>query len=174
MRKKSPKPHAGDYKVGKGRPPRSTRWTSGQSGNPRGRPRGSKNLVTILADALNEKLEIQERGKTRPVTAREAIVRRIVHEALKGNLKGKVISRRPTWCSITIENRRPTLAPKQQTSKRSILKTSLARSGRNELLMHILNVYWSRGKSRCRAKLCPRRNSGPCIRACPGGFQRPS
>ena len=87
MRKKSPKPHAGDYKVGKGRPPRSTRWKSGQSGNPRGRPRGSKNLVTILADALNEKLEIQERGKTRPVTAREAIVRRIIHEALKGNLK---------------------------------------------------------------------------------------
>jgi len=76
-----------DYQIGKGRPPVERRWKPGQSGNPRGRPRGAKNLATFLAEALNEKIRIQERGRIRPITAREAIVKKIVHEALKGNLK---------------------------------------------------------------------------------------
>jgi Family of unknown function (DUF5681) len=87
MRKKSPKQQSGNYEVGKGRPPRSTRWKPGQSGNPKGRPKGAKNLATIFNDALNQKFDIQEKGKTRKITAREGIVRRLVHEALKGNIK---------------------------------------------------------------------------------------
>ena len=65
-----------DYEIGKGRPPVNTRWRPGQSGNPRGRPRGSKNLINFLAEALNEKIQIQERGKLRPITAREAIIKK--------------------------------------------------------------------------------------------------
>jgi hypothetical protein len=84
---KSSKQHSGTYKVGKGRPPRWTRWKPGQSGNPKGRPKGAKNLATIFNDALNQIFEIQEQGKTRKITAREAIVRRVINEALKGNIK---------------------------------------------------------------------------------------
>ena len=43
-----------DYDVGYGKPPRHTRFKKGQSGNPRGRPSGSKNLATVLSEALNE------------------------------------------------------------------------------------------------------------------------
>ena len=43
-----------DYEVGYGKPPRHTRFTKGQSGNPRGRPPGAKNLKTLLSEALNE------------------------------------------------------------------------------------------------------------------------
>lgn len=87
MRRKPPKQRSRDYEVGKGRPPLSTRWKPGQSGNPKGRPKGSKNLATIFNDALKQTLQIQENGKTRKITAREGIVRRLVNEALKGNIK---------------------------------------------------------------------------------------
>lgn len=87
MRNKLSERHSGNYEVGKGRPPRATRWKPGQSGNPKGRPKGAKNLATIFNDVLNQKIEIQEKGTTRNITAREGIVRRLVHEALKGNTK---------------------------------------------------------------------------------------
>ena len=41
-----------DYEVGYGKPPRHTWFKKGQSGNPRGRPCGSKNLKTLLSEAL--------------------------------------------------------------------------------------------------------------------------
>ena len=43
-----------DYDVGYGKPPRHTRFQKGQSGNPRGRSCRSKNLKTLLSEALNE------------------------------------------------------------------------------------------------------------------------
>ena len=74
-------------KLGRGRPPRSARWKPGQSGNRKGRPKGAKNFKTILEEALNQPLQFQENGRTRKITAREAIVRRFVNHALKGDLK---------------------------------------------------------------------------------------
>jgi hypothetical protein len=91
MRKKTSKRHSGAYEVGKGRPPLSTRWKPGQSGNPKGRPKGAKNLATIFDDALNETFEIQVKGKTRKVTAREAIVWKLINEALRGNIKATAV-----------------------------------------------------------------------------------
>ena len=43
-----------DYAVGYGKPPRQTQFKKGQSGNPNGRARGSKNLATLIMAALNE------------------------------------------------------------------------------------------------------------------------
>jgi uncharacterized protein (UPF0216 family) len=60
-----------DYKVGYKKPPLHTRFQKGQSGNPRGRPRGSKNFSTLLADALNEPVVVTEDGRRRKISKRE-------------------------------------------------------------------------------------------------------
>jgi len=44
-------------------------------------------MMTILNDALNQTLEIQDRGKIRKITAREGVAKRLVNEALRGNLR---------------------------------------------------------------------------------------
>ena len=68
-----------DYEVGYGKPPHHTRFMKGQSGNPRGRRCGSKNLRTLLSEALNEPVTITENGRRRKITKREAIVREVVN-----------------------------------------------------------------------------------------------
>ena len=60
-----------DYKVGYKKPPLDSRFQKGQSGNPRGRPRGSKNFSTLLADALNEPVVVTEDGRRRKISKRE-------------------------------------------------------------------------------------------------------
>jgi hypothetical protein len=75
------------YKVGKGRPPVATRWKPGQSGNPKGRPKGSENTSTLFGRLLNGKVEITENGKTRKISGRAAIVRTVFIRALRGDQK---------------------------------------------------------------------------------------
>jgi hypothetical protein len=59
----------------------------GQSENSKGRPKGARNLATIFYEALHQKLEIRERGRLRQVSALEAMVKKLINEALKGNIK---------------------------------------------------------------------------------------
>ena len=44
-----------DYPVGYGKPPAESRFQKGQSGNPGGRPRGTKKLVTLLGEVLSQR-----------------------------------------------------------------------------------------------------------------------
>ena len=76
-----------DYEVGYGKPPRHTRFRKGQSGNPRGRPSGSKNLKTLLNEALNERVVVTEEGGRRNITKREAIVTQLVNRSATADLR---------------------------------------------------------------------------------------
>src|SRR6266849_6653289 len=64
MSKRPPKDRSENpsYEVGYGRPPRETQFVKGRSGNKNGRPKGSKNLGTILNEAGRQLVEVTENG----------------------------------------------------------------------------------------------------------------
>jgi len=74
-------------KAGPGKPPRHTRFKPGQSGNPKGRPKGSKNFATILQQQLTKKITITVDGKPRRMTVQEVIARRLATDSMKGTTK---------------------------------------------------------------------------------------
>ena len=73
------------YEVGYCKPPIHTRFKPGQSGNPSGRVKGSKNLKTLFHQILNEQIPLQDGTQTKKVTKAEALMRRLVIAALKGD-----------------------------------------------------------------------------------------
>lgn len=76
-----------DYEVGYGKPPRHTRFQKGQSGNPRGRPGGSKNLATLLSEALDERVAVVENGRRKRISKREAVIAQLVNQSAKADLR---------------------------------------------------------------------------------------
>lgn len=76
-----------DCKVGYCNPPKHTQYKKGQSGNPAGRPKDSRNIKTVLRDVLREKVLIKEDGKELWVTKQEAIVRRLTVKSMNGGEK---------------------------------------------------------------------------------------
>jgi hypothetical protein len=76
-----------DYPVGYGKPPPHTRFAKGQSGNPRGRPPGAKNMKTLLTKPLNELVVVTDNGGRRKVSKREAIITQLVNRSAKADFK---------------------------------------------------------------------------------------
>lgn len=74
------------YEIGFGKPPKHSRFRKGLSGNPKGRPRGKRNLATVLERTLQEKIVINENGERRTVTKLEAAVKQLVNKAAAGDL----------------------------------------------------------------------------------------
>jgi hypothetical protein len=73
--------------VGYGRPPVEHQFKPGQSGNKRGRPKGSKNEATILNELLSRKININQNGKTRRISVLEGMLLKFAEDALRGNPK---------------------------------------------------------------------------------------
>jgi hypothetical protein len=75
------------YEVGFGKPPRSTKFKSGQSGNPQGRPKGAKNFATALEEETSAPVTVIENGKRRRIPKRRAIAKLLVNKAATGDLR---------------------------------------------------------------------------------------
>jgi len=80
-----------NYLVGYGKPPQHSRFQKGRSGNPSGRPRGRKNMATLLNDALNGSVIVVENGRRKRITKREAIVTQLVNKSASADLKATQI-----------------------------------------------------------------------------------
>ena len=94
-----------DYEVGRGKPPRSSQFKPGQSGNPGGRKKGSRNFRTIVLEVLDSEIELTEGGRTRRVPMIEALMLRQVQEGLRGHLRAidSLIDRYERYASQEVE-----------------------------------------------------------------------
>jgi len=78
---------APNSRVGYRSPPEATRFRKGVSGNPRGRPKGSLNVATVLTRTLRETVVINENGLRKTVTKLEAALKQLVNKAAAGDLR---------------------------------------------------------------------------------------
>lgn len=77
----------GPHKVGYGNPPKHGQFQKGQSGNPKGRPAGSKNLKTELEEELLEKIVITESGTPKNVSKQRAMIKALMAKAVQGDTR---------------------------------------------------------------------------------------
>lgn len=85
----------GGYEVGFGKPPKETRFRKGQSGNPRGRPKGAKTKPDVMHNRLQEIVlreayrEVPLREGTREIRVpiATAVMKSIAVNAARGNIR---------------------------------------------------------------------------------------
>lgn len=68
-------------------PPKSGQFKPGKSGNPKGRPKGSKNLKTLIMNEAHELVEIVEKGEKKVMSQLHVMVAQLRNKAMGSDLK---------------------------------------------------------------------------------------
>jgi len=71
--------------VGRGNPPKDSQFRPGKSGNYKGRPKGSKNIATLLMEAASDQVVATIEGKPRRITKAQATTMQLATQAAKGD-----------------------------------------------------------------------------------------
>jgi len=72
--------------VGYGKPPKSRQFRAGQSGNPKGRPKGSRNLLTIIQKDGEQRVRVSGSSGSRLVTKKKLVISQVGNKAAQGDL----------------------------------------------------------------------------------------
>lgn len=85
---KASQPNSGHTSpAGYGKPPVHAQFKPGRSGNPKGRPKGLRNIRSVIEEALNQRITIREGDRTRSLTKLDGVILTMITGALKGNPK---------------------------------------------------------------------------------------
>jgi hypothetical protein len=73
-----------EYEVGYRRPPRHSRFKKGQSGNARGKTRGTKSIATLFKQALLATVPVIQNGRQTKPTKLWFILAQLINQAVRG------------------------------------------------------------------------------------------
>lgn len=120
-----------DYEVGYGKPPKSTRFKKGQSGNPNGRPKGAKNIETLLRERLYRKVTISENGRRKQIPAVDAVFATLVKSSLEGDSRAlnQLLKLLPLAAADGPSGDETTVAPDMDATDEAILRDFFENGG---------------------------------------------
>jgi hypothetical protein len=88
LRRRRTSPSAApEYEVGYKRPPKASQYKPGQSGNPKGRPRGATGLNTLARDTLTSKVRVRTPDGEKRMSKMEAVLQKALELAMKGDAR---------------------------------------------------------------------------------------
>jgi len=122
-----------DYEIGYGRPPKHSQFKKGRSGNPNGRPKGTKNLKTDLLEELAESVVVREGDRSIRMSKQRAMVKSLLARTLKGDTRAAAQLLSLIFRYIDTENddldRSRPLTPDEQEVWAEVERYVLSRNG---------------------------------------------
>ena len=74
------------YEVGYGKPPKDTQFRKGISGNPKGRPRKTRDFDQELLRQSRATVTINENGSRRRISKHELVITQLINNAIRGQM----------------------------------------------------------------------------------------
>ena len=102
-----------DEEVGYKKPPKATQWKPGQSGNPKGRPKRTKDFEKLLDQELSQFIRITDGGQVVSMTKREVLIKSLVNESLKGDRQAQKLILSFMKTQLTVEGFEPDEADRE-------------------------------------------------------------
>src|SRR5262245_18250413 len=73
--------------VGYKQPRKGHTFRTGRSGNPNGRPKGTRNFKSDLREELSESISVREGGRDISISKQRALIKRLVASAIDGDAR---------------------------------------------------------------------------------------
>jgi hypothetical protein len=86
-KKKAPSGKKGDYAIGRGKPPKHTQFKKGDGRSRPGRPKGSKNITTLVLEAARDQVTVTIDGEARRISKAQAAVIQLANSGATGDPK---------------------------------------------------------------------------------------
>lgn len=141
---------AGDDAVGYRSPPKHRQFKKGVSGNPRGRPRRSRNYRAIMLEEMSEPINVTIDGQRRRLPTFHVLIKRLKADALKGDAKARteLFDRVERHCPelFADEFRQALTETQREVMRRFFERASASETGRRETSDSLKQLLKSRKK----------------------------